>query len=423
MARLIKVVRVRGNLEPKVQGGRDGKLFIYKEVNDIILFLKVAELDYIIRPRITYSNTPTSEINTVIAKYLAGPQNFQVIQDPFDLNVIPFQEITPEPPTPSPTPQQIEQQRQKEAAARQQAQENTQLQQVDPTIVEQSTPEELKPKGKAKLGQRILNLGKKILKTILPKLKSMLQQYAIAQFEIAKAEATSPEQIEQIKQQYCPTPEALANLILTRDNIVNQLNSIGNQLGVLDFSIGSIQDVTNSLSQLTTIVDAVKIGVSAASKAIPFGLPGAIPAILSDLETLDDKLIPFLEKNQGSLNATPVPFAIVISTINKVVRTLGQLDILINFCAPNSQVVPISNTIRTFSEIQTRSDINSGSYKGFVLKIEEVPYTATVTRRKAVALNTGGIKLLETPLSFTTNNQTLLDELKFIIDRDNLKAN
>ena len=323
----------------------------------------------------------------------------------------------------TPTPQQIEQTRQKEAATRQQAQENTQLQQVDPTIVEQSTPEELKPKGKAKLGQRILNLGKKILKTILPKLKSMLQQYAIAQFEIAKAEATSPEQIDTLKQQYCPTPEALADLILTRDNIVNQLNSIGNQLGVLDFSIGSIQDVTNSLSQLTTIVDAVKIGVSAASKAIPFGLPGAIPAILSDLETLDDKLIPFLEKNQGSLNATPVPFAIVISTINKVVRTLGQLDILINFCAPNSQVVPISNTIRTFSEIQTRSDINSGSYKGFVLKIEEVPYTATVTRRKAVALNTSGIKLLETPLSFTTNNQTLLDELKFIIDRDNLKAN
>jgi len=319
-------------------------------------------------------------------------------------------------------PLELETLRQEEAAARQQAQENTQLQQVDPKIIEDSIPQELKPKGKAKLGQRILNLGKKILQIILPKLRSMFQQYAIEQFEIAKAEATTPEQIEQVKQQYCPTPEALANLILTRDNIVNQLNGIGNQLGALNFSIGSIQDVTNSLSQLTTIVEAVKVGVSAASKAIPFGLPGAIPAILSDLETLDDKIIPLLEKNQGSLNATPVPFAIVISTINKVVRILGQLDILINFCAPNSQVVPISSTIKTFSEIQTRSDINSGSYKGFILKIEEVPYTDTVTRRKAVALNTSGIKLLETPLSFTTNNQTLIDELKFIIDRDNLKS-
>ena len=200
MARLIKVVRVRGNLEPKVQGGRDGKLFIYKEGNDIILFLKGAELDYIIRPRITYSNTPTSEINTVIAKYLAGPQNFQVIQDPFDLNVIPFQEITPEPPTPSPTPQQIEQTRQEEAATRQQAQENTQLQQVDSTIVEQSTPEELKPKGKAKLGQRVLNLGKQTLKLILPKLTSLAKEYALGEFEQARIEATSPEQIEALKQ-------------------------------------------------------------------------------------------------------------------------------------------------------------------------------------------------------------------------------
>ena len=268
----------------------------------------------------------------------------------------------------TPTPQQIEQTRQKEAATRQQAQENTQLQQIDPTIIEQSTPEELKPKGKAKLGQRILNLGKKILQIILPKLRSMFQQYAIAQFEEARVQATTPEQIEQVKQQFCPVPTELANLILTRDNIVNQLNSIGNQLGALNFSIGTTQDVTNALTQLSTIIESVKIGLSAASKAIPL-VPGSIPAILNDLETIDDKVIPLLEKNQGALNATSVPIAIVTSTINKVVRTLGQLDILISFCAPNSQVVPISSTIRTLSEIQTRSDINSGSYKGFVIQI------------------------------------------------------
>ena len=329
--------------------------------------------------------------------------------------------LTPIAQTPTPTPQQIEQTRQEEAVARQQAQENTQLQQVDPAIVEQSTPEELKPKGKAKLGQRILNLGKKILQIILPKLRSMFQQYAIAQFEEARVQATTPEQIDQVKQQFCPAPAELANLILTRDNIVNQLNGIGNQLSALNFSIGATQDVTRALTQLSTIVESVKIGLSAASKTIP-SVPGSIPAVLNDLETLDDKIIPLLEKNQGALNATPVPIAIVTSTINKVVRTLGQLDILISFCAPNSQVVPISDTIRTLSEIQTRSDINSGNYKGFVLQIEEVPYTATVTRRKAVALNTSRIKLLETPLSFTTNNQTLIDELKLIIDRDNLKA-
>ena len=97
------------------------------------------------------------------------------------------------------TPFQIEQTRQKEAATRQQAQENTQLQQVDSTIVEQSTPSDLKPKGKAKFGQRILNLGKQTIKLILPKLTSLAKEYAIGEFETAKSAATSPEQIEALK--------------------------------------------------------------------------------------------------------------------------------------------------------------------------------------------------------------------------------
>lgn len=319
------------------------------------------------------------------------------------------------------TPEQVEVQRQEEAAARKQAQENTTLQQVDPKVVEDSTPQELKPKGKQALGKRILTLGKKILQLILPKLVSMVRQYAIGQFEEAKAQATTPEQIEELKQQYCPAPSELAQLIQTRDNIVNQLNSIGTRLDGLNFSIGITQDITNALSQLSTIIENVKIGLSAAAKILPI-TPGSVPAILSDLETLDDKVIPIIEKNQGALNSTVVPIAAVTSTINKVVRILNQLDILISFCAPNSQVVPISNTVRTLSEIQVKSDVNSGNYKGFVIQIEEEQYTPTVTRRKAVASNTNGIKLLETPLSFTTNNQTLIDELKFIIDQNGLRA-
>jgi len=329
--------------------------------------------------------------------------------------------IIADPPPPKPTPQEIEKQRQEEAAKRRQAQENTGVQQVDPKVVEDSIPQELKPKGKQALGKRILDLGKKILQLILPKLTSMVKQYAIGRFEETKALATTPEQIEKVKQEFCPAPTELAKLIQTRDNIVGQLNSIGNRLNGLNFSIGITQDITNALGQLSTIIENVKIGLSAAAKVIPIA-PGSIPAILSDLETLDDKIVPILEKNQGALNATPVSIAVVASTINKVVTILNQLDVLIAFCAPDSQVVPISDTIKTLSRVQIRSDVNSGNYKGFVIQIEEEQYTPTVTRRKAVALNTNGIKLLETPLSFTTNNQTLIDELKFIIDQNGLRA-
>jgi len=312
--------------------------------------------------------------------------------------------------------------RQEEAAARQQAQENTQLQQVDLTIIEQNIPEELKLKGKAKFGQRILNLGKQAIKLILPKLTSLAKEYAIGEFETAKASATSPEQIAALKQQFCPTPDQLQRLLDTRNNIVGQLNSIGTKLSTLNFSIGGLQDITNTLKNLLSTVETAKIGISAAAKLITFALPGAIPATLNDLETIDDKILPLLEKNSGSINATAIPVAVVTSIINKIVNSLNQLDDLIKLCGPNLTLDSLSDTIIQTANSQTQADVNDGSYKGFTFTIEEVPFSPTVNRIKAIALNQGGIPLLETPLSFTTNRQTLIDELKLIIDRDDLKA-
>ena len=310
--------------------------------------------------------------------------------------------------------------RQEEATARQQAQENTQLQQVDSTIVEQNIPEELKLKGKAKFGQRILNLGKQTIKLILPKLTSLAQEYAIGEFETAKAAATSPEQIDALKQQFCPAPDQLQRLLDTRNNIVGQLNSIGTKLNTLNFSIGGLQDITNILKNILSTVETAKLVTSTAAKIVPL-IPGAVPALLNDLETIDDKILPLLEKNSGSINATSIPIAVVTSIINKIVNSLSQLDDLIKLCGPNLTLDPLSDTIVQTANSQTQADVNDGSYKGFSFQIEEVPFSPTINRIKAIALNQGGIPLLETPLSFTTNRQTLIDELKLIIDRDNLK--
>ena len=329
-------------------------------------------------------------------------------------------------------PRKIEQKRQEEAITRQQTQDNTQLQQVDSNIVEQNIPGGLKPKGKAKFGQRILNLGKQTIKLILPKLTSLAQEYAIGEFETAKAAATSPEQIDALKQQFCPAPDQLQRLIDTRNNIVGQLNSIGTKLNTLNFSINGLQDITNTLKTLLSTADAVKLATSAISRTIPNNvipvLPGFVPALLIELETIGDDIVPLLEKNSGSINATTIPIAVVTSIISKIVNALDQLDDLIKLCSPNSTLDSISDTIIQTANNQTLSDTQSQlggdiiSYKGFSFQIEEVPFSPTVTRRKAIALNQQGIPLLETPLSFTANNQTLIDELKLIIDRDNLKS-
>lgn len=324
------------------------------------------------------------------------------------------------------TPKQIEEQRLQRAADRRAAQQSIELTQIDPSLIQSNTPDNLKPQGTGKLGKKLLDLGKKTLKLILPKLTSLASEFALDQFNQAKNQATSPEALAQLKAQYCPSPQRLQRLVEMRNNIVGQLNAIGNQINILNNSVTNLQTLISTLQNLLSVEQLAKIGISAISKAIPFGLPGAIPALLSDLETIDDEVIPVVDKNVAIFSGVSLPLSILSAIINKIIKALQSLDSLISLCLEDSglnlQLDPISEVILTVSNEVDKAVTNDGSYKGFTFKIEEVPFSPTVTRRRAFALNQSGISLLQTRLSFTTSNQTLIDELKLIIDRDNLKA-
>ena len=94
---------------------------------------------------------------------------------------------------------------------------------------------------------------------------------------------------------------------------------------------------------------------------------------------------------------------------------LQQFDKLILLCNPDVTLSEIPNL-----PIETTTPDNT--YQGFTFQIETVAFSLTVNQLRALALNQFGIPVLESELSFTTNPQTLIDELKLIIDRDNLKA-
>lgn len=327
------------------------------------------------------------------------------------------------------TPRQIEQTRQEEAAARQQAQEITQSQQIPESLIIDNTPEQVKPKGKNKLGQRILSLGNQVLKLVITKLQSLVGEYLLDQFVQARNNALTPEQIAQVREQYCPTPDTLNQLIETRNNIVDQLNSIGNRLNLANQTVDGLTIATNTSQDIVNLASTVQTGLNlAASTGI---LPAsALGPTLSNYN-LNEKIIEtvssLISSTNNALYATSIPLGVVSFVITKAIELLGLLDILINFCSTestetNTLLTPVSDTIQQVTIRQVQANVDSGSYNGFIIKIEEVPFSPTVTRKKAVAFNQSGIALLETPLSFTTNEQTLINELKLIIDRDNLRS-
>ena len=107
-----------------------------------------------------------------------------------------------------------------------------------------------------------------------------------------------------------------------------------------------------------------------------------------------------------------------------VILLLRSIDAKIQKCDPYATLTPINSELIQIADLQQTAEEtqNQTTYKGFIIDIEIIPYTSTVTRRRARGLNQDGIVLIQTELSFTTVDEVLINELKFIIDRDNLKA-
>jgi hypothetical protein len=284
------------------------------------------------------------------------------------------------------------------------------IQNIDVEALLKSIPDSLKPQGSAKLGNIIYNKGKVIQQLLNPIANKLL------------SDATLPEGV-------CVPQITLDKLILERNALVGQLNDIGASLDTITKSITGLNTFFNLVITTINIISASKTAISLAAKFIPV-VPGAVPSALSDLEDIKNKLTftntgtSKLDKIQSSVTTSAISISLVNGYILSIVNTLNSLDTILTKCSPYSTFVPISKGINDSADAQRQAEVtlNQTTYQGFIIEIQEVPYTPTVTRRRAVGKNQQGIILIQTELSFTTNPLTLISELKSIIDKDNLKA-
>ena len=222
---------------------------------------------------------------------------------------------------------------------------------------------------------------------------------------------------------------SVQKLIAQRNALVTQLNKIGKTLDTITKSITGLNTFLNLVLTLIRIISITKTSLSLTTKLAPVA-PGAAPAGLSDLEDAKNKLTftetgtSKLDKTQKTIASAGISISLVNGYILTIVKLLGLLDFFLNKACPNVTFEPISKGIKDSASAQQQAGttLNQTTYEGFIIEIEEVPYTATVTRRRAIGKNQQGIILIQTELSFTTNPLTLINELKLIIDRDNLKA-
>jgi hypothetical protein len=282
---------------------------------------------------------------------------------------------------------------------------------IDINTMKNALPDSFKEKGAAKMKTIILAQGQKVKTQLQPELDKIKSQIPVNGI--------------------CFATNQVQNILQTRNNLVQQLNSIQITLD----AASSVIDITSTFLELlittTTILKNARTATVVASAFSPT-IPGAVISTIQTISEVTDKITfdnlgnSKLNPLYQDINAASIPVALTSVALKNFVNVLNNVDIFLTKCS-TQELDTVSPNILSIVEAQnmidnSSSDNNSSLYKGFNLEIEEKNYTPTVKQKRAVAKNNQNIILISTPYSFTTDTQVLIDELKLIIDKDNLKA-
>ncbi len=265
----------------------------------------------------------------------------------------------------------------------------------------------------------------KILDTIKTKLIPLAISLLLA-FGISK--------LTQANRKTCPTPEALADVIRTRNRVVRQLNQIFKTITINTAIAVAFTALANVLKGVRLGLNAIPlpqaVGVPPAKDfgGLIFAQPYSMSAKLQDITaTLKD----LEENNKKTSRATFVSLIFLIAAATTVVLLLKSIDQMAQECAEengagNLELEAINQELLDLAE-EEEEDGNPiiGNTNGFIFSVEtdNKNPVGTLKRRFAVAKDSRGITLLKGEPSFSSSDQILIDELVFYIQQNNLKAN
>jgi hypothetical protein len=226
----------------------------------------------------------------------------------------------------------------------------------------------------------------------------------------------------------CLLSNDLQDILKLRNSLIDKLNVTAKTIELLSKSLNPLTIAVDVTSKTLQTIHVARIAANVGLSLItpPLIIPGSIPAAINVAKDLEELLKPQVNIVKNSITSIKTALDYANSTIFKLLEMLKAIDQYLAGCNVQLPKSPAVNSYVTqvnqqYTDVQNQpKDIEI--YKGFTLGIVEEPYTPTVNRRKAVAKNKDGIVLLSTPLTFSTDKQTLTNEIKLVIDTNNLKA-
>lgn len=314
------------------------------------------------------------------------------------------------------TPEELEKQRQAEAAKRDAFKKRMKLQRALATATVVATATQLSPLDRINqtVNSKIEDLRDKATSTVLS---------LASQLGIEGIDTTNP-----ISPASCPSPEILNRALQIRNGLGTDIENTSKYINIVDISLQILTPVVNGTVTTVNALNILKTATSLATKIAPV-VPGAITALLSDLDdvrtliTFKSDGTPKLPELKRALSIGSQYISNAATVLQTIVASLQVIDLLLEKCGTKPNQLGEDSTKLLDTIKLAENSLIDEIYKGFSFTITEKQFSPSLKQKIGQAKNSQGIVLLQTEPSFTTNPQVLVEELKLIIDRDNLKAN
>ena len=213
-----------------------------------------------------------------------------------------------------------------------------------------------------------------------------------------------------------------ANAIIEAANISNNPLQLENAKVVRNNAITVIQSNENKIIQINEQIKRITIYITIFStifsilSAIP--IPTAVPPGIGIPVNIITKIVILLEKANKIVLALSALLPTVIVSLEKAIQILEELK---------AQLLPINGELESkLPPVPVRFGTDYPPYKGFKFALKEENDPRFVVRGNkrhfAVAINKQNIEQLKSEPSFTLDPNDLIEQLKLVIDQQNLQG-
>ena len=274
-------------------------------------------------------------------------------------------------------------------------------------------------------------------KAVMKKIKDIIMKFIpliiglIAKFGISKLTDAFKKKFSNFNKKSCPNPDELKEIIRKRNKVVRILNAIYKFVDALVKAAGIVLTLIQIFRLVKNIV--VNLPIPQAVGTPPAkdfgGLIASQPmsATLKSASNLD-KFEKLIAKYEGLTIMILAILTVLKAVLKMALDLLKGLDGLIQTCAADLDDVELEQLNEELAEIAKEEEEEEGPVdpfiNGFELSVISEPNKdgGKILRRRAIARNKDGVILLKGELSYSASDQILIDELKFYITQNDLKA-